>query len=240
MLMRHKLFIASYVLLVTILIALLTLTYNIERRYTFHGDTLRVTQVTSMRLNYALIGDSIVEMVDSDGNVLTMTRTGNDRQTNVLSEYRIEYMDKVITRTMINDAEEGRFRRYIFSDGAEFIVPLFSGSVHPGTTIPDRYRLRLETDLHLEEEALRRWLSGFLHTYEPASSSVRLALICMGGWILSLILVFYPETAWKIQTFMSVEGGKPTEFALFLNRAIGVGVTVLLLGLIAAMFFSVW
>lgn len=57
---RHKLFIASYVLLVTILIALLTLTYNIERRYTFRGDTLRVTRVTSTRLNHLLIHDGTI------------------------------------------------------------------------------------------------------------------------------------------------------------------------------------
>jgi len=106
-------------------------------------------------------------------------------------------------------------------------------------TIPDRYRLLLESDLHLEEEALRQWLSGFLHAHEPVSSSVRLVLIYMAVWMLSLFMVFYPETAWKIQTAMSVEGGKPTELSLFLNRAVGVGVTVLLLGLIMAMFFSV-
>jgi len=186
-----------------------------------------------------LINEGTVEMVDSSGNVLIMTRTGNDRQTNVLREYRIEYMDKVITRTVIRDAEEGRFTVYVFSDGAEFVIPLFSGSVHHGTTIPDRYRLSLESELHLEEEALRRWLTGFLIAYQPASDFVGLALICMGSWILSLFLVFYPEIAWKIQTFMSVEGGKPTELALFLNRAAGVGATVLILGMVFMMFYSV-
>jgi len=68
-----------------------------------------------------------LEMVDSAGNALIVTRTGNNRQTNVLSEYRIEYMDKVFIRTVIIDAEEGRFRRYVFSDGQSLLFRCLVG-----------------------------------------------------------------------------------------------------------------
>lgn len=37
-----------------------------------------------------------------------------------------------------------------------------------------------------------------------------------------LVLIIFPEAAWKMQHFLTVEGGEPSDFYMIFSRVLGV------------------
>ncbi|MCL2376813.1 MAG: hypothetical protein FWC76_05385 [Defluviitaleaceae bacterium] len=216
---KKRVFVISYAALFVLLAIIYFAMYRAEHTYAFGEATLRVTSVDFFT------GD--VEARDGDGNVIIITRRWPwlhlpDMPLFLQSsnDFTIQYLDKTITYSIIND-EEGHRRVYTFSDGTQavaFTPPIIDRS----PALDTRYMLIFETTLQHEEAALMHWLIGFAHNHTPVQTYVMLATFSAALLPLGLGFLLYPEVFWQLRMTLLVRGGKPNENVLVLYTISGV------------------
>lgn len=124
------------------------------------------------------------------------------------SEYEIRYKDKVIhvVTSYLNKPEI----TITVSNGEEYKEEVFT---YPISTYGQYGSFEVKL------------VHGLNSTYYYASQKfayifleIFIALIIFLG----LASIMYPEKMWRLQHFLSVHGGEPTEFAIFMNQLSGV------------------
>lgn len=71
------------------------------------------------------------------------------------------------------------------------------------------------------------WLRAQLGKGNPIISHIGLGILGLLVLLLGVWLICYPEKFWAMQTARIVIGGKPTDYALHMNRVSGVIVVIL-------------
>ena len=169
--------------------------------YTFDGEWLALRRAE----------DGRVVMADKTGREAVLTGPGSVPV--VGRESELTYGERVIRRRF----DENDFAYvYTFSDGSEASLPVVSVKTD-GQSAGDGL-----TDFQRAEFSLFERMQLFLESGSPLPRNVwknaLMALIAVFG----LAMLCFPEAAWRVQTMFIVNGGEPTDWAIFSNQASGL------------------
>ena len=202
---RERAFVISYAILAAILIAIATNGSRVQVQ--FEDNTLRLSSVQR--------GTGIV-MVDQNNEILTMIASSRqfDRT------YTVNYLGRTFRRS------SDMFRTiYTFSTG------------HTATREYSSYLpLPIAQNAQQREEAdLLRELIFMYNTHRPAYSLFGFTVLALVILALGVANLFFPEKFWRSRHELFVQDGKPTDFALFIHQATGIGIIVISFVLMATM-----
>lgn len=194
---KRRIFLICYCFFSLLLIAEILILFNLYNTMQYKGNTLRVEEVHS---------DGVV-MRDQNENTLTLAAiTQSDDE--FAWQQTIQYLTETITYRYAPGADS----RYIFSDGSTYTEPWIQVS-HDDESQDDSL-----SPLQTEEKQLVNRLRDYFLDYQGAGLYAGLALVGLVLLLLAHGVFFYPEVFWHLQTALSVRGGEPTDFYLFMNK----------------------
>ena len=178
-----------------------------------------------LRLVYAR--PDAVQMVDSDGNYAVFSSTLDTFQT----RWSVEYMNKTINRTpRLSDPSSftsGLVHIYTFSDGVSTLTrPITFTMQSPPRDLPSPFSDEFRLLHHMSE----------LRTSISTLEAIGFSMLAMLGLLMGLVQIMYAEEVWRFAHMFSVEGGHPTDLALF--RGI-LGGFILIIG-VYILFPMIW
>jgi hypothetical protein len=173
--------------------------------YSFRGERLRLVSA----------GEDAVVLRDGQGRDLTMETPHGPIGT--WGDFSITYAGQRISGAM----DENTFDYvYHFSDGSSAPMPMVTASFVGQTESDDP--LSEFSALQREEVALVERLQSLMDGGNPIPSQIGWGVLGLLLLLLGVGMICYPEKFWRMQTALTVDGGEPTDFALFGNRASGV------------------
>jgi hypothetical protein len=164
-------------------------------------------------------------MSDKSDNELRMTVTEGQgfNQRSI-----IEYMSEIIQYE--RDFDKGHI--YTFSDGSIRITPLIQ-------IIVDSIPLAdTTTAIQKEEMKLIEELLNYFNHSISGSAFIGCTFFGLLLLILALGIFLYPASFWRFQHFLSVEGGEPTAFYIFMTKAAGIAIAAVPYGLLIVVFVN--
>ena len=215
---KRKIYLVTYCAVSAVLLLLTIIFYIFYGRVSYKGNNLRLKSMNTNR----------IIMLDRNGQELVMERTMFS--TSVTAPITISYLGEVISYEFYIDYPGYEFPVEIFTlpDGESIINEMFVFSLDNS---PPAYK---QTDEWKLFETLR-------NRYGEKNIRVGLVGLCVFGLALlafGLGQVIYPESFWKLQHFFTVSEGKPTDFALVMNRMAGCVFLILPFILVSAYYLT--
>lgn len=209
---KKRIYIISFISIVTVLGIIIWTTNQVNRRFSIGKERFRY------------IGEEIndtknIIFKDKKNNILTVSiEEKGDTSLYLAEKYTIYYLDKVI----ICDASHGAGigRKIILSNGRTYEQYVFSSLPRMKEKNNKPYDVQLVDGIE-EVINFNEGLEGYILTF---------FLILSVPIAVGLIGVIYPRELWKFQHFLCVEKGEPTDFAL--NMSVLGGILIILFTLI--------
>jgi len=197
--------------------------------FAYRKDTSFKVEDTRFHLVSREEGDRVFK--DQDGELLTVSIEEPDKnQVSFATRYTVEYGEKEF-RVESDDFFEKGYR--ISENGEEVYVEAISESqwFESDEGIATRNHGRME-DLPLDVQmiyGLEDAVSSMGDNMVEANVVIVLILLLLSA--LGVFLILFPELAWKLEHFLWVEGGEPSELYLSVHRMAGGLILFLVMGM---------
>lgn len=201
---RGKIYLISALILIIINIITMVIAYQVKTSFSIGG----------IHFQYISRTDKEILFADSEGNKATVTIDEKSYEKSshftVASRYQIEYNGKVIKCDSTDWMEKGEEIITLF-DGTMYAHPLLSMGTS-NYNVQDNLPFEMQLVRYINnvykyvKEGNRFWMLIFT-----------IPLILFGLWGL-----VYPEKVWRLQHWLTVSGGEPTDFALSANKFMGI------------------
>jgi len=198
---KGKIYIIAYCA-TSLLLILLTVVFFISYgMISFKGNNLRLKSINT----------GLVTMFDQNGQELAMEWT--ELSTSTISPVTISYLGEVITYEFYIEypGYDMPVEIFTFPNGEQIISEMF------GFFFENNIPTYKQTDEWKLFETLR-------NRYGDSNMRIELIGLCVFGFaLLALGLgeVIFPESFWRLMHYFTVSEGKPTDFALIMNRLSG-------------------
>ena len=204
---KRKIYIIAYCA-VSVLLIILTLVFFIAYgRISYKGNDLRLKSINT----------GSITMLDRNGQELAM-EWGNF-STSMISPVSISYLGEIITYEFYFEypGYDMPVEVFTFPNGEQIISEVLYVSIDDNTPA---YK---QTDEWVLFETLKnRYGYNNIRTGLVGICVFGLALLALG-----MGEIIYPESFWRLQHYFTVSEGKPTDFALSMNRLTGFVFSIL-------------
>lgn len=155
----------------------------------------------------------VVLFKDIEGNLVTINieeRSSSNPLYHIANKYNIEYKGKRIMVDCTHWFEEDI--TIILSSGEEYKQDW-------GSVVSAKFMENPRGDEPMEVEFVNRL--NMVYDFVKSNDFVVVPFLAIPIIFLGLIGIMYPEKLWKFQNYLSVEGGRPTAYAIYGNRIFG-------------------
>lgn len=171
--------------------------------------------VYNVKFRYISHRNGIIIYKDNENNEVVIN-AGNYRNYGFISplgsEYEIRYKDKVIN--VVSS----------YLNIPEITITISNGDEYRETL---NYPISTYDQYGPLEVKLVHGLNSTYYYASQKSAYVFLEIFIALIILLGLASIMYPEKMWRIEHFLSVHGGEPTEFAIFMNQLSGFIIIVM-------------
>lgn len=202
---KNKIFKIFFIVLFALLIMVCIFRNASYKTYDYKGHRLKLQKVS----------DYMVTMEDKDKNVLKMSiDLSKSYQYNF--KCNVSYLDESIS---YEDSFENMEFMMTFSDGTKKTMPSYIIQIGEDDADGLTKNQRIEKDLIFK-------LKDY---YIDNKSTLYIAIAIFGGLfiLLGVSLFVYPESYWRMQTWLMVKDGEPTEFAIVSNQILGIVIIII-------------
>lgn len=169
--------------------------------------------IDGKKFKYVSNKADVVLFKDVEGNLVTINieeRPSSNPLHHIANKYNIEYKGKRIMVDCTHWFEEDI--TIILSSGEEYKQDW-------GSVVSAKFMENLRSDEPIEVEFVNRL--NMVYDFVKSNDFVGIPFLAIPIIFLGLIGIMYPEELWKFQNRLSVEGGRPTSYAICGNRILG-------------------
>ncbi len=202
---KNKIFKIFFIVLFALLIMVCIFRNASYKTYDYKGHRLKLQKVS----------DYMVTMEDKDKNVLKMSiDLSKSYQYNF--KCNVSYLDESIS---YEDSFENMEFMMTFSDGTKKTMPSYIIQIDEDDADGLTKNQRIEKDLIFK-------LKDY---YIDNKFTLYISIAIFGGLfiLLGVSLFVYPESYWRMQTWLMVKDGEPTEFAIVSNQILGIVIIIM-------------
>jgi hypothetical protein len=200
---KKKIYIVLALVLIVLNFIIINITYQVKTRFSIKGEKFKYVSSTQNEILFKDSGDNkVIVTIDNSLMASVPFQFG--------TKARIEYKDKIIIFDSSDWQKTGEV--ITLSDGSTFKRGIIT------VVVDNDYRTKpqLPDDVQLVDNI--RDVYGFVKEY----NIFWFVLLTIPLILLGLVSLIYPEEVWRFQHMMHVNGGEPTDWAIFSNKLGGI------------------